>query len=180
MLPALSGTLILAGWLFTRSGSFEVLGLLNIVLGLVAAVIGAAALITHFARSRGDPHHPTRRRRLLLGVLAAAILIGNFPLAGFYVWVADLYFVRVVNATPRPVTNFVVTDPRGRTWQFGPIPPGGSTRRGLNLKGEGAVVFSATANGRQVTGEIDGYITSSMESGSRTVTFHANGTITVK
>jgi hypothetical protein len=177
--PAVLGTLIIAGWLVTQSHVFELLGLVNIFVGLSCTLVGGIALITHFWRSIATGRRPVRSW-LGPGVVAAVILIGNFPLCGFYFWVSTLYSVRVVNATGATVSSFVVHDPAGQTWELGPIRPGGSSRRMLGLKGEGTVTFTATVGGSNVGGELEGYITSGMTNGRRTVTLNADGSVSVR
>jgi hypothetical protein len=176
--PAVLGTAIIVAWLFTRYGGFEALGLANILLGLACTLVGGAALLIHFWRARetGRP----RRSWLLPGVIAGTILIGNFPLCGYYLWVADLYTVAVVNATGAPVSSFVVTDPLRQSWEFGPIPAGGRVSRMIDAEGEGAVVFSANCIGGVVAGEVDGYITNGMSNDRRTVTLNRDGSYTVR
>jgi len=177
--PALLGTLIVATWLLTRYGGLALLGIFNILLGLVCTVVGGVALLVHFQPSNRS-EFATTRQWLWGGAFAGSILIANFPLCAFYVWVANLYTVRVVNATGVQVTSFVVTDPAGHAWEFGPIPAGGRKSRMLDVEGEGVLSFSATVNGTVQTGEVDFYITSGWNGESRTVTLNAGGSHTVQ
>jgi hypothetical protein len=177
--PALIGTLIVALWLLTHYGALTLLGLFNILLGLACTVVGGVALLVHFRPSNRNQFASTRQW-LLGGAFAGAILLANFPLCAFYVWVANLYTVRVVNATGAQVTSFVVSDPAGHAWEFGPIPAGRQKTRMLDVEGEGALSFSATVNGKVETGIVDGYITNGVTGDGRTVTLNAGGSHSVR
>ena len=180
LVPALLGTCIIALWLVTRFFPLKLLGLLNILFGLTCAAAGAIALFLHFQRSLHSGHPPPRRW-LLRGVLAGAILLGNFPLCGLCIWASGLYTVRVVNATGANVSSFVVTDPVAQKWELGPIRAGGRTTRLVHAEGEGAIWFSAKVQGgRTITGEVEGYISGSFEGTSRTVTLNADGSHSVR
>jgi hypothetical protein len=177
--PALLGTVIVALWLLTRYGGLGLLGFFNILLGLVCTVVGGVALLVHFQPSNRS-EFATTRQWLWSGVFAGAILFANFPLCAFYVWVANLYTVRVVNATGAAVSSFVVTDPAGHGWEFGPIPAGGWKTRMLDVEGTGALSFTATVNGTVHTGVVDGYVTNGMTGQRRTVTLNAGGSHSVQ
>lgn len=175
--PAVLGTAIILAWLSTRYGGFELLGLANIVFGLACTLVGAGALWIHYSGAI-EERRPLRSWLLPL-VIAGAILVGNFPLCGYYLWVADLYTVKVVNATGAPVSSFVVTDPRGQSWELGPIRAGGRGSRMIDAEGEGAIVFSANFKGGVMTGTVEGYITNGSND-KRTVTLNADGSHTVR
>jgi hypothetical protein len=73
-----------------------------------------------------------------------------------------------------------VTDPRGRSWELGPIPAGGRRRRFIAAKGEGAILFTANVNGTVTQGVVDGYFTSGMGGKDWSVTLNPNGSFVVQ
>ena len=178
--PALLGTLIISLWLLTRANVLQVLGLFNIVLGLFCTLGGAFALLWYVWGSLEQRRRPVRHW-LLRSALAATLLVGNFPLCGFYMRLASMHTVRVVNATGATVDSFVVTDPRGGQWELGPIPAGGRARRMIDAKGEGSIIFRAKSKGATTTtGVVADYITSGQTGSTRTVTLQPGGTHTVR
>ena len=179
LLPAVVGTAVISLWLLTRHGSLPLFGLFTIFLGLACTLVGAVFLVIHFNEASAGRSRPTRSWRVR-GLLAGALLLGNFPLCAFYIWAAGLYTVRVVNAAGGNVSSFVVSDPAGQRWEMGPVAPGTRKTRLMDFNGEGAVTFSANVNGTVVTGDVDGYITSGMDGKTRTVTVNPDGTVSVR
>ena len=179
VVPAVLGTLIISLWLLTRHGSLPLFGFVVILLGLACTIAGAIFLVIYFNEAAATRRRPVRSW-LAPGLLAAGLLLGNFPLCAFYIWAAELYTVRVVNAGGATVSSFVVSDPAGQQWEMGPLRPRSRKTRLLNVNGEGAVVFSAIVNGTVATGDVDGYVTSGMTGYSRTLTVNPDGTVSVR
>lgn len=73
-----------------------------------------------------------------------------------------------------------MTDPAGRSWEMGPVPPGKTVSRSCTFGGpDGAVSFSATVRGQVVQGNVIDYYTG-REGAVWTVTLNADGTSSIK
>ena len=177
--PAVLGTAIISAWLLTPWRVLELFGVLNILLGLLCTLVGVPSLVVYLWDT-WQTKQTRLRRRMTPGIIAGAVLLANFPLCAFYVWVSNLYTVRVVNATGATVNSFVVADPSGQTWELGPIPAGGRRSKMIDAEGEGAIGFSTKINGKVVPGVMEGYITGGMGGERRTVTLNPDGTCIVQ
>jgi hypothetical protein len=176
LLPICSGTAAIVGWLTTRSGSFQVLGLLTILGGCVLFLFGGAALLA-YAWRLWTTFDRLPKGPAIAAACAAFILLANFPVCAWYLSLSERALIRVVNASNAHVRSIVVTDPRGRSWDLGPLAPGERTRRLLPLGGEGVVRFSAGVNGSVARGDVDPYISGNCP--DHTITINPTG-VTVR
>jgi hypothetical protein len=179
IIPAVLGTLIIGLWLSTRWMGLVAFGIANFFLGLLCTLIGGIALVVYLWRAIASGRRPVRRW-LVRGIVAGALLLGNFPLSGLCITLASLNRLDVVNATGANVSSFVVADPNGDKWEVGPIPAGGRRRRWIRAQGEGAVTFTANINGTSTPGVVQAYYTNGMGGRDWTVTLNPDGSHSVQ
>jgi hypothetical protein len=101
----------------------------------------------------------------LQGAIVGGLLLANFPAAAFFtlsaIDVSTRYTVRVFNDSDRPIESLVVSGPGVRV-ELGPIAPGQRTRRHIHFHGDGTLDFSARQQELRLSGQLEGYVTSSM------------------
>jgi hypothetical protein len=102
--PAIFGTIVVLLWLLTRYGGIAALGVVNILFGLGCTVVGGIALLIHFWRALGSRRRPVRSW-LVSGVVAGAVLLGNFPLCVLCIRLGDMNRLEVVNASGANVSS---------------------------------------------------------------------------
>ena len=79
LLPLVLGVLIFLAWIPSRSDSFQLLGLLNIGLGLFCTAVGTISLLWYLGLMPGNP--VIRIRRVIAGSWIAILLLAiNFPI----------------------------------------------------------------------------------------------------
>ena len=178
MLPMSAGLLVTVLWLFTRSPSLKFIGFLVIVAGGFLFLAGGICCVVYIFESIAGAR-PTHRWLPRLA-LATLLLLLNFPLAHACITMAKMSRVRVMNNSAGAIKSFIVRDPRGSTWQLGPIAAGRSTSKWMTFDGEGAVTYTATTQLPRGTintgGTINPYISHSMLGETHTVTINADGT----
>jgi len=172
------GTLIITLWFVTRADLLEDLGFLNILLGLVCTLGGVASLLYYVWTSVATHRRPAANW-LLRSAVAGALLIGNFPLCGYYLRLASMHSVRVVNATGTKIDSFIVADARGGQWELGPIPAGGRAKRLISINSDGPITFRATGKGATFAGTIEPYL-ATVSGKEWTVTLNPDGSHTVR
>ena len=180
LLPMAAGLIVTVAWLLTQATTLEMIGFFVILVGVVMFFVGMLCCL--FETARGLRSQRAWRTWLPRVALAAGLLLANFPLAAACVSVTTLSRVHATNNSAAVVTNLVVSDPAGNTWQLGPIAPGKSTWRMMWLDGEGAVTYTATTNltSGAVTssGTLDGYITGPGTGGTYRITINPDGSST--
>jgi hypothetical protein len=176
--PMAVGTIALLGWLAFRHLAFQIVGICTIPVGLVLFAVGSIAAVRHLWISARTDTRPVRRW-LWPGVAACLVLVANFPLCAYYVWVSGRETVRVVNLTGATLDSFVVVDTRGRPWEMGPVPVGGRRSRGFDFSADGSVGFRAAFGGKPVEGMIESYWSGGTGS-EWTVTLNPDGTHAVR
>jgi hypothetical protein len=132
--PLVAGCGIFLLWCATGWDWLEGAGMVNILFGILAFVIGLGCLVAHFARVAF--RRPMDGRQMALGIAAGVILILNFPVCSVII---DAVFrlqgagrleeqlrqssIRVINAGDSPVASATVS---GLPWggQLRSIAPG--------------------------------------------------------
>jgi hypothetical protein len=175
VLPIIFGTIVIALWLPTRWGILVGAGLWVVLFGLIFFLIGIATLFCYIAACRHGAVPWVRP-----ALLTALLLLANVPIAAGYIELAALWKVNFVNRSAVTINSLIIADPMGSRWQLGPIPPGGRMSRWFLPDGEGAITFSASQPGSGVNGTVEGYITSGMPGGAKTITINADGSYTSK
>ncbi|MBX7246655.1 MAG: hypothetical protein K1X53_14255 [Candidatus Sumerlaeaceae bacterium] len=145
---------------FTRERLLGEIGLLIILFGCFSVIVGFVYLASHIRVSVREGAL-TKRQAGFCGLLAGALLLVNFPMAGLYVsWGLEIdsrFTVTVINDGGAVVQNFAVQTPAERT-DFGPIGPGRSSRRVLYIGREGALTYELRRGGGQTTGILSSYL----------------------
>jgi hypothetical protein len=176
--PLTIGIAIFIGWLLFRSDGFVFAGLVTLCMGLFAFLAGVACLFDFLLKARRDGLSGTQV--LWRFVLGAALLIVNFPVAGWILMtVNDItfgYVVVVVNEGPVAIDEFRVFD-RGGTVDFGTIAPGATVNRLFHVKSEGPLACRGLRAGAEIHAVIDGYATGL--GGNRLVKIKPDGNLEV-
>ena len=179
LLPMSAGLLVTAAWLVTGFRALESIGLLILIGGVPLFCVGMACCLIATIQDIAAKRHG--RAWMPRTAAAATLLAANIPLALGCMHVGSLSRIRVVNNSPAIVTSCVVTDPRGYTWQFGPIAPREASTRWMHFHGKGAVSYTATTNLAAGPVNSGGTITTFVPFGAGeryTITIHADGTST--
>ena len=175
-IPLLAGSLIYCAWRFTRWHWLETAGLLTILIGFIAFVVGSVALVRHLLHEV-RVERTTRSPLWLQGVLVGGLLLINFPAAAFFthsaIAVSTRYTIRVYNDSDQPIESLVVTGP-GVHLELGPINPGQRTRRHIYFRGDGALEFLARQQELMFSGQLEGYVTSGL-GGDRSIRVRQRG-----
>ena len=149
----LGGTAIFLTWLVTGWGWWERAWLWTIMGALVFFVVGVLGVVRHLRQ-------PTRQG-WLSPALALGLLLLNFPVGAFYLWVvvdrASRYLVEVQNESRQPIDSLVVTGAGIGQVELGPIPTGAGRQKRLQLVEDGKLKFS----GRQGAQQHDGILENS-------------------
>ncbi len=155
--PLLTGIAIFLTWLVFGWYQLMAAGLFTILGGTVLVIAGAIFLTAHVKQGRREAGFRWSRV-----YAAAALLLVNFPVAVVIVVMAvstyTRYVVTVQNATPVPITSFILLAP-GEQIELGPIRPGGRAREVMWFKGDGQLTFEATDGGQVFHGTIEGFVT---------------------
>ncbi len=165
LIPMLLGTVDIALWLLTFSKAFEAFGIIIVIGGLIFFAIGSICLLIHLVTVLRRPKN--LRRQLLMILLAAILLVANFPLAGFYMNLAERSHVRVINQTGMTIDAAVAVDPDGNKYDFGSIASGATASRRIRPRGEGAFNLLITSNGASEEVELDSYTSDGPMTGKR-------------
>jgi hypothetical protein len=170
------GVSIFLLWVVTRRGALIPVGIYTILGGLVCFVAGVIALVRFWRLGRRVPDLPrTRLRRSVL--VAALLLLSNFPAAGAIVYAAaaieSCYAVTVRNVSGRRIENARVFG-GGCDVSFGAVGPGESTRRWFWVEREGSLMLDV--DGKETV--LDGYVCAGM-GGRVTATIRTDGAVAV-
>ena len=107
----------------------------------------------------------------------SALLLANVPIAifcaGAGIYLMSQWRVTLVNDTPGPVTDITITSP-GETVVVERLDPGEDRNVLMSVGNDGEITFTASQDGRPVTGVAAGYVTHGM-GGKSTVTFMPGG-----
>jgi hypothetical protein len=158
-LPLSVGAIIYLLWRLTWWDWLMGAGIGTIGSGLVLVFLGSLCLVKDFIDgSSRTLLRPPRR----VDVLAAVVLIANFPAAAFCLYSAEevrtRYTVEVFNETNGPISSFVLTGP-GVSTDLGPIAAGQHVRWHLHFHGSGPLNFAAKQQ-TEFKGQLDGYVSS--------------------
>ena len=159
-IPLLTGSAIYWAWRFTRWEVWPRLGLLTVLIGTVFFVVGIIHLGRYWSRAhRRDAD--TNSRRDVRSLFVAALLIANFPIAGFYAISAvehmSDYFVHVSNVSDQNIDSLTLVGP-GIETKVGPIRSGEEKTITIRFTGEGPLHFQAQQGQELLQGELDGYV----------------------
>ena len=159
-IPLLTGTAIYWTWRVMRWEALPRLGLLTVLIGTVFFVVG----IIHLGRYWS--HAPRRDANAnswhgIRSLLVAALLIANFPIAGFYAISAvdhmSDYFLHIANISDQNIDSLTLVGP-GVTTMIGPIRSGEETSVTLRFAGEGPLHFQTQLSQELLQGELDAYV----------------------
>jgi hypothetical protein len=149
--PLLAGTLILLTWLVTGWGWWERAWLWTIMGALVFFVVGVLGVVRHLRQAT--------RQGWLSPALALGLLLLNFPVGAFYMWVvvdrASRYTVEVQNESRQPIDSLVLTGAGIGQVELGPIPTGAGRQKHLRLVEDGKLQFSGRQGAQQHNGILE-------------------------
>jgi len=177
--PLLAGTLIFLLWVLTRWEFLMGAGMLMILAGLLAFVVGGFALASfdRAARALGLP----RGRRWRAILLAGGLLFANFPAAGGIVLAAvaidSCYTVVVRNDSAQRLEAIRLVAP-GVDRDVGGLAPGESAREWLWFEADGELRLHATLDGADREVLVESYVSSGC-GGRATVTVRRGGGVSV-
>jgi hypothetical protein len=155
--PLAVGMSIFVLWLPTRWDFLMPLGLLTILGATALFPVGVVCVMRYVVRSRDTGLVDRVGAR---AVLAAGLLVLNFPAGGIVVVAANAWRTRCtvtfVNASDRPVDDFLVLagEPVGTT---GPVPKGRRPTVMFRLAGEGTIRYRIVVGAQVEEGVIEGY-----------------------
>ena len=176
LLPMGAGTIAIVGWFTTGWGIFRFVGLFTILGGCLLFLAGIATLFTYVRREWMTAPR-LDAKPLAAAALAAAILLGNFPLCGLYLRLGQLSRIHFDNLGTTPVTNIALRYQGGRTTRYGPLPAGRLSRHWIEVRGADWMTVTATVNGAPISQD---FYTSTDTGGTKDqVTFNANGSVTL-
>lgn len=157
LIPMVLGSAVFAAWLETDSDSLEIVGIVAIYLGLPLFAVGVVALVVFTAAARKSEIAYRRST-----AIALIILVANFPLCVVYVSLAfameSAHLVTIDNGADVGVGELILSDPAGRQFPVGTVPPGEIRHACLDLAGEGVVRFAFTIDGETREGVLIGYL----------------------
>ena len=177
VVPLLAGAAIFTAWTLTGWRWLMLAGLVTIGIGTVVFLVGCLALYSAHRRARDAGAMQGLTRRTLL---AAALLVSNFPAAAGLSWAAVALETRLVVV----VRNDAVVPLEGGRLHGGgadvrlpALAPGASVERWLWFDTDGQLELDASLGGQHVHGVVAGYVTGGL-GGRLVVTVRADGTIT--
>lgn len=157
-IPLIAGTAIYFTWRLTQWDLMMLLGMFNIFVGLALFVVGIGCLIYQNHRESCAGTSIAKRQNAFV----AALLLANFPAAGVYglsaIDVMSRFTVRIVNDSGDSIDSIEVQG-IGFEKEVGRMQAGDHTRLYIRSFGEGGAEFTARQRGRDIQGELHGYVT---------------------
>lgn len=156
VIPLAAGSLVYWIWRYTRWQSLPQLGVMTIMCGLVFFLAGVIFLALFWVNESRSPS-ASRTKLARKTVLAAALLLVNFPAAAFYAWSAIDHMpetmVRIVNSSDQDLDSFALHGP-GVEIDARPIRAGSSSRKFLDFTGNGTLEFVARQQELRFNGQL--------------------------
>ena len=158
LLPLLTGCSFYGIWRVTHDMGLAFTGLLLTPLCLLSLIISFISLFPAAAHYK-ESNAPYRKRKILL---ALALILINFPVAGTIVSEADYYYslsaVVVRNNSDTSIADLVITDPQGNILSIPPVASHSEKTHRLPFKGEGKVSYKLTSSAGLQEGVLIGFI----------------------
>lgn len=159
-IPLIAGTAIYFTWRVTRWESLELFGLLNIFVGLALFVVGVGCLLRQTLQGESSKEQQPHSARLQSSVVACLLLV-NFPAALVYgisaIDVMSRTTIRIVNESGREF-DAISFQGAGVDKRVGPMSPRDYERIYVRASCEGGIEFVASQGGREIKGELIGYV----------------------
>lgn len=158
LLPLLLGTVTFVTWVWTNLFALIFVGLVVVYGGLA---LFAAGLVCLYVYTRKARRAAVWYRRGL--AVAGGVLLLNFPVCAAYLFITfdvlSVTLVTVENRYEQPIRDLVLQDYAGNVHRIGSVLPGDMTKACLRLDGEGAVTYTLTRDGAELSGDLIGYLT---------------------
>jgi hypothetical protein len=160
-LPLLVGVSAFVLWLFLRSDWLALVGIFDIVWGMILFVIGVGALGGYWMVVRASQARP--RRFWLSMSLCAGLLLSNFPVAAGLIAAVIAIETRRFVVTIRNDSEETLREIRivggGRDVALEPIAPGNVGSRSIWIRGDGELVLHFRRGNSRQDALIAGYVT---------------------
>jgi hypothetical protein len=177
LLPTCSGTIAIVSWLATRAPVFQLIGFFTILGGCLLFVVGIITWAAYLYRA-WSIRLPINGKRLALAALAVIVLLGNFPLCALYTKWGSLSRLKVQNNSGATVANIVLTKQSGNRTQLGSLAPGTSSSHWFDVGGSDWLTATASVGAATASDTVDS--AGDMPGKDYTITFNADGTVTIR
>lgn len=160
VLPICSGVLILILFWFTAWPILILMGVLTLVIGGAAVIVGLVSAVRYLFQARRAMHN--RRRAITLGVVSIVILLLNFPVALICTGLGmrraiypPVTFVVQNKGAAGAVVHITIGTQR---ISFGDVDPGSSATARATIRGAGTMKLQAERGGAEASYPLAPYV----------------------